>query len=371
MKRYDYLVVGAGFAGATVAERLASFGYSVLVVEKRDHIGGNCYDYRDKNGILVQKYGPHIFHTNKKEVWEYLSKFTKWNNYKHKVVASLNEKDFSLPVSLKTIKEIFEKEKASLYIEKLLNKYGKGSKVFISELLSSSDDELRDMANAIFKIIYFNYSKKQWGCDPRELSPVVLDRLPLWLDEETNYFKDSFQGMPEEGFSKIFEKMLDNKKIEVVLNKDYKSIVDSIKVKKIFYTGPIDYFFDYKYGNLEYRALSFNFDDINSEFYQNNSVVNYVGPTPAYTRVTEFKHFYSTKSENTVILKEFPEDYREGINVPCYPVPKAENFVLCQKYGEEALKLENVVFLGRLAEYKYYNMDEVVERALCICEEKF
>lgn len=363
--KYDYVVVGAGFAGATIAERLANDGASVLVVEQRDHIGGNCYDYVDQNGITIHKYGPHIFHTKSKEVWDYLSQFTKWLPYMHKVLANIDGELISLPVSLKTLHQLYKKGKADSIEKKLIERYGKGNKTSLIELLQSEDLQIKQFAEAIFEKIFFNYSKKQWGCNPLELDPQVLNRLPVWLDYDDHYFKDAYQGIPKDGYTKIMENMLDNRNIEIILKKDYKMIIGDIAFSKLFYTGSIDYYFDYKHGKLPYRALKFEFEALGMEWFQPNSVVNYPGKE-LFTRITEFKHFNNYKSDKTIVLRELPEDYEAGKNNPSYPIPNEANHELYNQYKIEADKLDNVVFAGRLGEYKYYNMDEVVGKALRI-----
>ena len=361
--KFDFLIVGAGFAGSVLAERLASSGKKVWLVEQRDHVGGNCYDYSNENGILVHKYGPHIFHTKSKEVWEYLSQFTEWFPYRHRVLSHQGDKNVSLPVSLKTIDELFDQGKAKVLKDKLINSFGEGKKVPIFELMGSNDADISKFGEEVYKRIYLNYSMKQWGMDPSKLDGQVLNRVPIWVDYDDSYFKDKYQGMPKQGYTKMLEKMLDNPKISVTLGKDYKEVIDRVDYGTLIYTGPIDYFFDYKYGKLPYRSLRFEFETLDMDKYQDAAVVNYSGSEP-FTRLTEFKHFGEYKMPKTTILKEYPEDYISGKNVPCYSIPKNENFKMYRQYQAEADKLDRVVFVGRLAEYKYYNMDEVVERAL-------
>lgn len=366
--KYDCVVVGAGLAGSVIAERLANVGKTVLVIEQRDHIGGNCYDYIDENGILVHKYGPHAFHTNSKEVWDYLSRFTNWNDYKHKVTANVDGKIVMLPVNMETISQLFSEKQANLYKDKLLKAFKPGSKLFVTELLEHSEQDIQALAKIIYEKIYLNYSKKQWGVDPKELDPMVLKRVPLWLDYEPYYFKDKYQGMPIDGFTKMIEKILNKPRIEVLLSKDYKDIIEELKYEQLIYTGSIDYFFDYKYGKLPYRSLRFEFEALDEVFHQQTAVVNYPG-IEEYTRTTEFKRFYGQSGNGTIILREYPDVYEHGKNVPSYAVPKDENYKLYSKYKAEAEKLKNIAFIGRLAEYKYYNMDEAIGKALSICHE--
>ena len=366
--KFDYVVVGAGFAGAPMAERLSSQGSSVLVIEQKDHVGGNCYDYIDENGITIHKYGPHIFHTKSKEVWDYLSRFTEWLPYKHKVIANIEGKTISLPVSLMTLHQLFDKEFADKIEKKLISEYGKDKSVSVKVLLNSKDPEIKSSAEIIFRKVFLNYSKKQWGMDPLDLDPEVLNRVPIWTNNNVHYFQDAYQGIPKNGYTAIIEKMLKKPNITVMLNKAYKDVKDKLDYKKLFFTGPIDDFFDFKYGALPYRAIKFAFETLDYEWFQTNSVVNYPGKE-SFTRITEYKHFNNHKSKKTAILREYPEDYSKGKNVPSYPIPKQENRAIYGKYKAEADTLDNVVFLGRLAEYKYYNMDEVVGRALRINKE--
>lgn len=363
VKEYDYLIVGAGLAGSVIAERLANARKKVIIVEKRDHIGGNCFDRLDQAGILVQQYGPHIFHTSNQYVWAYLSQFTEWLPYCHRVKANVDGKVLTLPINLTTIYELFNESTAKIIEEKIIKMYGEGNKIPVLELLRNNDADLKNFAQTVYRKIYLNYTKKQWGMDPRKLNSQVLNRVPIWINRDDRYFRDKYQGMPKYGYTKIFMKMLDQKNIKLILDKDYKEIISQFKYTKIIYTGPIDYFFNYKYGRLKYRSLRFEFKILNQDKFQDWAVVNYTGKEP-FTRRTEFKHFYGQKSSKTTILREFPENYEENINIPCYPIPNAENVKLYQKYKNEVNKLEDVIFVGRLAEYRYYNMDEVVEKAL-------
>jgi UDP-galactopyranose mutase len=358
--RYDFLIVGAGFTGCTLAERLASqLNRKVLLVEQRNHIGGNAYDYYNEDGILVQKYGPHIFHTNSEKVWGYLSQFTKWNNYVHRVLASVNGREVYLPINIDTMEKLFderfEPEKLKEYFEKRRVKVGK--------IKNSRDVIISQIGQELYELFFKNYTKKQWGVYPEELAPEVTSRLEVRFNRDTRYFTDNYQGVPRYGYTKMFEKMLDNKNLHLLLNTDYKDVVKSIKFKKLVYTGPIDYYFEYRYGRLPYRSLDFKFEVLETERYQNAGVVNYPNDHD-YTRITEFKHFYLQRHPKTAICYEYPKS--EGI--PYYPTPKPENEELYLKYKKEAEKLENTYFVGRLAQYKYLNMDQVVEKALEVFE---
>lgn len=361
--KYDFVIVGLGFAGAVLAERLAKAGNSILAIEKRNHLGGNAYDFYDEAGILVHKYGPHIFHTNSKEVWGYLSLFTEWLPYEHRVLARIDEKNFTLPVNLSTLYELFTDRFARNLESKLINFYGSGARVPVLELRKSHDPDLKKLAEVVYEKVYLNYSLKQWGVSPEVLDSQVTERVPIWVDRDNRYFKDEFQGMPKLGHTNLFEKMLDHPNIEIIFNKDYRDLINQTKFEKLIYTGPIDYFFDYKYGRLPYRSMRFEFETLNQEWFQEVAVVNYTGKEP-FTRVTEFKHLSDQKNPKTTVLMEFPEEHDPDKNVPCYPIPRKDNFELYQRYKAEADKQESVTFVGRLAEYRYYNMDEVVGRAL-------
>lgn len=360
---YDYLIVGAGFAGSVLAERLATANKKVLLVEQREHLGGNCYDFLDEAGILIHKYGPHIFHTNHTEVWDYLSQFTAWIPYQHRVLSKVDGNNVTLPVNLNTIYELFPADKARNLERKLLETIGNANCVPILELRKNKDNDLRQMAELVYEKIYLNYSRKQWGMDPDELDPLVTGRVPVWADRDNRYFKEKYQGMPAKGYTSIFEKIVGHPNIEIILNKDCKDIIGKTDYDQLIYTGLIDYFFDYKHGKLPYRSMNFKFETLNLKQFQEVAVINYPGNEP-FMRITEFKHFTGQANPKTSLLREYPEDYDPAKNTPCYPIPKQENYILYQKYKVEAEKLKKVTFIGRLAEYCYYNMDGVVKQAL-------
>ncbi|HEB75425.1 MAG TPA: UDP-galactopyranose mutase [Nitrospirae bacterium] len=360
--RVDYLIVGAGFAGCTLAERLATqLGKTVLVVERRDHIGGNAYDYYNEDGILVQKYGPHIFHTDSEAVWKYLSRFTRWNGYVHRVLAVVRGKEVYLPINLDTMERLYDRSFTPEELERFFERH----RVRVDEIRNSRDVVVSQVGEELYELFFKNYTKKQWGLYPEELAPEVTKRLPVRFNRDTRYFTDRFQGIPSDGFTRMFERMLDNSNINpVLLNTDYRDIVDSVRFDKLVYTGPIDYYFDYKYGRLPYRSLDFKFVTLDKERHQNAGVVNYPNEHD-YTRVTEFKHFYMQKHPKTTICYEYPT--AEGD--PYYPIPKPEFEEIYLKYKREADKLGSVYFIGRLAQYKYLNMDQVVAGALELFEE--
>jgi UDP-galactopyranose mutase len=362
MKKYDYLVVGAGFAGSVMAERLASqLNKKVLIVEKRNHIGGNAYDEYDEHGILVHRYGPHIFHTNSKKVFDYLSKFTEWIFYEHKVLAKFNGELYPIPINRLTLNKLYGMD---LRDETEVEDFYLSAKEKRHPILNSEDIIVNQVGIDLFNKFFKTYTKKQWGLEPKELSPTVCGRIPVRTNDDCRYFTDKFQFMPKLGYTKMFEKMLSHKNIEVILNTDYKKIVDEVKFDKMIYTGPIDYFFDYKFGKLPYRSIRFEFENYELESYQETAQINYVTGDEEFTRVVEHKKLSAQKSATTTISREYAQ--REGDEF--YPIPTEENKNLFKKYHIEAEKLKSVIFCGRLAEYQYYNMDQVVGKCLKVYE---
>ncbi len=360
--RFDFVIVGAGFAGSTLAERIATqLNKKVLLVEQRKHIGGNAYDYYNEDGILVQKYGPHIFHTNSKVVWDYLRQFTKWNGYVHRVLAKVTGKEVCLPINLETMERLYDRS----FTSEELKEYFEQRRVKLDKIRNSKDVVVSQVGEELYELFFKSYTKKQWGVYPDELDPQVTSRLPVRFNRDARYFTDQYQGIPKYGFTKMFEKMLDNRNIHILLNTDYKEIINLVKFDKLIFTGPSDYYFDYLYGKLPYRSLDFKFETVDMDKYQNAAVINYPNEHD-YTRITEFKHFYFQKHHKTTICYEYPKDDGD----PYYPIPKIEYQEIYQKYKTEAEKLKNVYFVGRLAEYKYLNMDQVVDRALLNVFEK-
>lgn len=364
--KINFLIIGAGFAGCTLAERIATqLNQKVLIVEKQNHIGGNAYDYYNEEGILVQKYGPHIFHTNSKDVWNYLCQFTEWNNYIHRVIANVKGIEVYLPINLDTMERLYNYK----FTPEQLRDYFERHRTKLDEVKNAKDVIISQVGEELYELFFKNYTKKQWGIYPEELDSQVTKRLPVRFNRDTRYFTDTYQGIPMYGYTRMFEKMLENKNIHILLNTDYKEIIDLVKFDKLIFTGPIDYFFDYIHGKLPYRSLDFEFETLNTEKYQNAAVVNYPNDYD-YTRITEFKYFYLQRHHKTTICYEYPK--AEGD--PYYPIPKQENNEIYQKYKGEADKLKNVYFIGRLAEYIYLNMDQVVDRALKlfdnICQKK-
>ena len=356
-KKYDFLIVGSGFAGSVAAEKLASKGNKILVVEKRSHIGGNAYDEYDKHGILVHRYGPHIFHTNSKKVFDYLSQFTDWRFYEHRVLAKLNGEFYPIPINRTTINKLYNK---NFQTDEEVQRFLDSVKKNINQITNSEEKIVSQVGEDLFEKFFKHYTKKQWGIEAKELSPSVLGRIPIRTNTDDRYFTDKYQFMPKDGYTKMFERMLNNKNIDIVLNTDYKNILSDVKFDKMIYTGPIDYFFDYKFGKLPYRSLKFEWETIEKDKFQDVAVVNFVEPEPKFTRITEYKYLTGQKKDKTTISKE----YSSQIGEPYYPIPTNENQQLYLKYKKEAESLKNVFFCGRLAEYKYYNMDTVVEKIL-------
>lgn len=361
--KYDYLIVGAGFAGAVAAERIASqLDKRVLIIEKRNHIGGNAYDEYDDNGILVHRYGPHIFHTNSREVFDYLSLFTEWRFYEHKVLAKLGEQLYPIPINRLTLNKLYG---LNLKNESDVENYYEGVRESRSPVKNSEDIIISKVGPDLFEKFFRQYTKKQWNLEPKDLEPGVCGRIPIRTNDDCRYFTDKYQFMPEEGYTKMFEKMLSHKNIEVILNTDYKNIIDNIDFDKMIYTGPIDYFFDYMHGKLPYRSIRFEWENYPFEYLQECGVINYVDDSVEYTRVTEYKHLSGQKNINTTISKEYTQIDGE----PYYPVPNLENHKLYLLYKKEAEKQKNTIFMGRLAEFQYYNMDQVVNRVLSLKKE--
>jgi UDP-galactopyranose mutase len=354
---FDYMIVGAGLAGGVLAERLASSGKEILLVDKRNHIAGNTYDFYNKDGILVHKYGPHIFHTNSKEVFNYLGNFTEWRPYEHRVLASVDGMLVPIPINLNTINKLYGLNLSSCQMDAFLESKAEKKQ----RILTSEDVVVNKVGRELYEKFFKGYTKKQWNLDPSELDASVTSRIPTRNNRDDRYFTDSYQAIPAYGYTRMFDRMLHHSNIKILLNTDYKEIQNSISFKKMIYTGPIDYFYDYCYGKLPYRSLEFKFKTIEQETYQLTGTVNYPNEHP-YTRITEFKYLTGQKHPKTSIVYEYPKD--EGD--PYYPVPRQENAELYKRYQLLASGEKNVHFAGRLATYKYYNMDQVVAQALTL-----
>ncbi len=355
---FDYLIVGAGFAGSVLAERLAAkAGKKVLIVDQRNHIGGNAYDYYNKDGILIHKYGPHIFHTNSKEVYDYLGQFTPWRPYEHKVLASVDGQLLPIPINLNTINQMYGLNLSSDEVEDFFK--SKAEK--ITRIVTSEDVVVSKVGRELYEKFFRGYTRKQWDLDPSELDASVTARVPTRTNKDDRYFTDTYQAMPLYGYSKMFEKMLSHTNIKIMLNTDYKEIVDYIPHKNMIYSGPVDSYFNYCYGKLPYRSLEFKFETIEAENFQSTGTINYPNDQP-YTRITDFKYLTGQKHNKTAIVYEYP--MAEGD--PYYPVPRPENAEIYKKYQQLAAAMTNTYFVGRLATYKYYNMDQVVAQSLTL-----
>jgi UDP-galactopyranose mutase len=357
---FDWLIVGAGFAGSVLAERLASqLDQRVLVVEKRNHIGGNAYDHFDDDGLLVHRYGPHIFHTNAAHVFEYLSRFTAWRPYEHRVLASVDGQLVPMPINLDTINRLYGLTLDAFGVKEFLEKVREP----IEHPRTSEDVVVGAVGRELYEKFFRNYTRKQWGMDPSELDASVAARVPTRTTRDDRYFGDTYQAMPLHGYTRMFERMLDHPNIKVLLNTDHREIAGLIPYREMVYTGPVDEYFGFRYGRLPYRSLEFRFETHDLERYQSAAVVNYPNEH-AYTRVTEFKYLTAQEHRKTSIVYEYPR--AEGD--PYYPVPKPENAQLYKRYKDLADATDGVQFVGRLATYKYYNMDQVVAQALAVFE---
>ncbi len=385
--KYDVIVVGAGFAGAVLAERFASQeNKKVLVLEKRAHIGGNMYDYLDENQVRRHEYGPHIFHTNSQQVVDYLSQFTDWYPYEHRVLGMVDGKEIVIPFNLSSIEACFDEEKAKRLKKALTELYPEGTKVPILKLKENENEEIKELADFIYEKVFMHYTMKQWGLSPEEIDPNVTARVPVLVGRDDRYFQDKYQCMPKEGYHEIFKKMLQHENIEVQLNTEASQyLCVDIKNKKVLfngeeidipviYTGAVDDLLEYQLGELPYRSLEF---DVQSHLgtYQNAATINY--PTPevkhGFTRITEYKLMMENyPKEKTTIAVEYPKAYdRHGDvgNIPYYPIFTPENREKYEAYCELIQPIHNIHLLGRLAEYKYYNMDAIIARALMIFDQ--
>ena len=367
----DWLIIGAGYTGCVLAERIASqLDRKVLLVDRRDHVGGNAYDFHNEHGILVHQYGPHIFHTNSRKVWDYLSMFTEWRPYYHHVLGVIEGKKIPVPFNLNSIREIFPPAYAEKLEARLLECYPYGAKVPVLKLLESPDDELKTLAKYVYDYVFYNYTVKQWELKPEELDPLVTGRVPIVISRDNRYFQDTYQSMPSLGYSAMFRRMLAHCNIRILLNTDYKELAGSVKYTRMVYTGPIDSFFDYMYGPLPYRSLRFEFRTLDQEWFQEVGTVNYPNEHD-FTRITEQKYLTGQRLPKTTITVEYPQRHEPGVNDPYYPIPREDNREAYNKYLDEAKKLGGSVLLaGRLADYKYYNMDQAAARALKLFEDE-
>ncbi len=355
---FDYMIVGAGFAGSVLAERLAAgMNKKVLIVDRRPHIGGNAYDCYDEHGILIHKYGPHIFHTNSAEIFDYLSRFTAWRQYQHRVRACVDGRLVPIPINIDTINELYglslDAEGMKRFLASVAEKRDK--------IVTSEDVVVNGMGRELYEKFFRGYTRKQWGLDPSELDAQVTARVPVRASRDDRYFTDKFQAMPARGFTRMFENMLDHPNIKIMLNTDYQEVQHEISHESLIFTGPIDQYFGYRYGELPYRCLEFKHETHHKPVFQSAPVVNYPNEY-AYTRITEFKYLTGQEHPLTSIVYEYPRADGD----PYYPIPRPDNAALYKKYQALADETPNVHFVGRLATYRYYNMDQVVGQALAL-----
>lgn len=356
---YDYLIVGAGFAGSVIAERLAEgLGHQVLLIDRRDHIAGNAYDHYDAAGLLVHRYGPHIFHTNAQRIVDYLSRFTQWRPYEHRVLAKVDGQLLPIPINLATLNALYGLSMTSAQAEQFLAERAEP----VATIRTSEDVVVNQIGRELYEKFFRGYTRKQWGLDPSALDKSVTSRVPTRTNEDDRYFTDTFQIMPRDGYTRMFERMIDHPRIDLLLSTDFKQVRHAVKFRHVIYCGPIDEYFDFQLGRLPYRSLRFEHQTLEQERYQPVAVVNFPDPEVPYTRITEYKHLTGQTHPRTSISYEFPCDDGD----PYYPVPRPENAELYKRYRALAEQTPNVTFLGRLGTYKYYNMDQVVGQALAL-----
>ena len=354
---YDVLVVGAGFAGSTIAERAASSGKRVLLIDRRPHIGGNAFDKLDAAGLLIHQYGPHIFHTNSSEIFEYLSRFTEWRPYEHRVLASVDGKLVPMPINRTTLNALYG---ANLRSDEEAEAFLKSRAEPVEVIRTSRDVVVSAIGRELYETFFQGYTRKQWGMDPSELDKSVTSRVPTRTNTDDRYFLDTFQAMPAKGFTRMFENMTDHDNIDIQTGVDFDDVRNEVAYDQLVFTGPIDEYFDYRYGELPYRSLRFRHETLNQEWRQSVAVVNYPDEATPYTRITEYKHLTGQTHPKTSITYEYPAN--EGD--PYYPIPRPENQALFKKYEALAVQHPEVTFVGRLATYRYYNMDQVTGQAL-------
>lgn len=356
---FDYLIVGAGFSGSVVASEMArTLRKKVLLVDRRPHVAGNAYDHYDKEGVMVHKYGPHIFHTNSKDVFGYLSRFTEWRDYEHRVLASVDGKLVPIPINLDTINLLYGLKLEADELEGFLDSIAEKR----TNIVTSEDVIVNRVGRNLYERMFRNYTRKQWGLDPSELDAAVTARISVRLDRDDRYFSDTYQAMPRHGFTRLFENMLDHPNIVISLNTDYREIINTVRFREMIYTGPVDEFFDYRFGKLPYRSLQFRHETLNMERLQPVAVINYPNEHD-YIRVTEFKYLTGQTHAKTSVVYEYPTNSGD----PYYPVPRPENAALYKRYEALAKATPGVHFTGGLATYKYYNMDQAVAQALTLC----
>ena len=369
--KVDWLIIGAGYTGAVLAERIASqLDQSVLVVDRRDHIAGNAFDCYDDQGVLVHKYGAHIFHTNSAKIYEYLSQFTAWRPYQHHVRAVIEGKTVPVPFNLNTLEALFPRTMSRRIERLLIEKFGFGAKVPVLKMLEENDPDLRELARYVYRNVFQSYTIKQWGLKPEELDASVTGRVPVVIGRDDRYFQDEFQVMPKHGYTELFRRMLAHPNIRLLLKTNHREAIEGVRFKRLVFTGPIDQYFDHIHGPLPYRSLRFEFRHQPAGLFQAAPVINYPNEHN-FTRIIEFKQLTGQTLRGTTVAYEYPEAYEHGINEPYYPVPREDNRDRYALYLREAQRLNGaVIFAGRLADYKYYNMDQAVGRALKVFDEQ-
>ena len=366
MATYDWLIVGAGFTGAVFAERLATIcGARVLVIDRRGHVGGNAYDAPNAHGLLVHRYGPHLFHTNSERVWRYLSQFTAWTPYEHRVRAEVEGRLVPVPFNLTSLHALFPDAEAERLERRLVEIFGDGAKVPVLRLREHADADLRALGRFVYENVFLGYTLKQWGRPPDALDPSVTGRVPVFVSRDSRYFQDRHQAMPADGYTPLFEKMLAQPGIDVALHTALADVESLAAFDRVLYTGPLDAFFDYAHGALPYRSLRFEEETHAVEWMQPVGQINHPNEH-AYTRVVEQKHLTGQTAPVTTLVREYPEAHVPGFNEPYYPVPHHEHRALYLRYLRDAQQMPSVVTAGRLADYKYYNMDQAVGRALAL-----
>lgn len=361
------LVVGCGLAGSVIAERIArELKEPVLIIDKRAHIAGNVYDYKDNTtGITVHKYGPHVFHTNNQEVWSYLSKFTDWHYFMYRVKAIIDGNEVNIPFNLDTLNKVFPTSLAETLATKLIEKFGFNKKIAILELNKTDDEDLKFLADFIYQKVFLGYTIKQWGVKPEDLDQTVSSRVPIYISRDERYFQDKYQAIPMHGYTSMVKNILNHPLIDIKLNTNFADVKDTIKYDRLFFTGPIDEFFDYEFGELPYRSLDIKFVQYDKKYFQSGAQLNYP-ENYDFTRSVEYKYYLDEQSDSTIVSFEYPQNFKNGVNERYYPVPNDHNQQLYQKYLHNIIQKKDTYFLGRLADYKYYNMDQVVERALTV-----
>jgi len=356
---FDFLIVGAGFAGSVLAERIASqLGKTCLILEKRNHIGGNAYDHYDAAGVLLHTYGPHYFRTNSQRIIDYLSQFTEWREVQYKILSWTHGRYWQFPINLNTFEQLIGRSSTTEEMEAQLAEW----RVRIDSPKNSEEVIVSQVGWKLYEMFFKNYTRKQWRRDAKELDPSVCGRIPIRTNRDDRYLSEKFQALPKHGYTPMFQKMLSNPKIEVRLNTDFREACAQVQFKHLIYTGPIDEYYDHCFGHLPYRSLRFEPETLKQEFFQPAMQVNYPNEQD-FTRIVEIKHATGQRLPSTTIVREYPQDFEPG-REPYYPIPAPDARALYSKYAERAALEKDVTFVGRLATYRYYNMDQIVGMAL-------